>query len=323
MLLGTMPSHSHLPPEEGRSELHFHLLTETKMYPKSHNGEGELLSTPLLGVKLADDSAADLRKEQLEEYKFLREELHSVNAEVNSIFTFTLALIGLIIGAAYSTKGDALILLPVASIVSLGAYNLLHSQTDRAWRIVGYMRRVLEPNLKGIRWETRMHAWREAPKNKRLKIEKGFHDRQIQILDWINVGLFFALLLYSPAWHLLPHDKNQTEPKTFQLRGPNLQAHGPDVDWATPISVALSFIPLGIFLLSKIKQIRDDPDSNPKYPKILALFSFGAFAHRKDPKALHLKAWDAEPAHGGRGLVQHVCEVEPPKDWQLNKVDEN
>jgi hypothetical protein len=65
----------------------------------------------------------------------------------------------------------------------------------RVWLIVGYIRCALEPFLKGVRWETRLHARHDAmPGNKELQhSDRSLFNGHMFILDVINVGLFVVL----------------------------------------------------------------------------------------------------------------------------------
>jgi hypothetical protein len=240
---------------------------------------------------VGDDLNEKRIAQRLEEYKFLREELHSIGAEVHSVFNFMLALIGLIVAAAYNTKGDSLVLLPFASIISLGAYNLLRVQTIRSWRLVGYMRRELEPGLQGVRWETRLHAWREV--NGSLETRRLF-DEQFRILNWINWGLVLALFFGPWTFIVLPHDKNLTEEPPLKIQGNPILLSGQPVGASAPVSMALALLPLNA-IWSQRKHRREGLEKT------------------------HLHAWEKKYIQKGEDIAVELCKLEPPGTWSHPK----
>jgi hypothetical protein len=174
---------------------------------------GDELSQPA-DTRSAGDH--ELYQQILEEYKFLRVELEAIWGQTYSTLNFMLAAIGLMIAAAYGQYGDPLILLLMTAIVTIGGYKLIRIHTTRVWRIVGYMRLALEPQLPGIKWETRLAArhWILIE-----KIEKSFDrdifDGHILILDTVN----WALLLGIIASGLFGHSEKDLVSKLIQSFG--------------------------------------------------------------------------------------------------------
>ena len=95
------------------------------------------------GGSLQPTSATHMEKsrdrylERLEEYKFLRVELDAIWEQTYTTMNFMFVAIGVMITAAFSQYGDALILLTSASLLTIGGYKLIRIHTTRVWRIVG------------------------------------------------------------------------------------------------------------------------------------------------------------------------------------------
>lgn len=153
-------------------------------------GDGPPQPQPVVTSPSVDYEA---NQQRLEEYKFLRVELEAIWSQTYSTLNFILAVIGLIITAAYGTRGDPVVLLPMASIVTFGAYMLIRIHNMRVWRIVGYMRRALEAKLKGIRWETRLAARHAALRADKANFDCNIFDGHVLILDAVNVALLVGI----------------------------------------------------------------------------------------------------------------------------------
>jgi hypothetical protein len=131
----------------------------------------------------------------LEEYKFLRTELEAIWSQTYTTLNFMLGVVGVLAVAAYGPYGRPLILLPIASFLTYGAYRLIGIHTTRVWRIVGYMRVALEPKLEGIRWETRLAARHDVLRATKLKkLDCEIFDGHIVILNTVNVSLLVGII---------------------------------------------------------------------------------------------------------------------------------
>jgi hypothetical protein len=235
-----------------------------------------------------------LYAERLEEYKFLRVELDKIWEQTYTTMNFMFVAIGIIITAAFSQYGDALILLPCASVLTIGGYRLIRIHTTRVWRIVGYMRCALEKNLTGIRWETRLAERNkvllklsEASKNndvsKYKDLDRDIFDGHVFILDLVNVIIAASLaLILALAWinaklHL----------STSPLSNSHILEAIPSF-WRKALAVAIAMLfPLTIWARSIQKQ--------------------GIYKRGQGKETDHLKSWKAEFAPG-----KHVADAEPP-----------
>lgn len=155
-------------------------------------------STPQTSALEAASLATDPELAQrLEEYKFLRVELEAIWVQGYSTLNFMLAVVGLIVTAAYNTHGDPLVLLPMASVVTIGGYTLIRVHATRVWRIVAYMRCALEPNLKVIQWETRLTKRHDAIQKAKPPFPRNFDsnlfDVHILILNIVNMALILGI----------------------------------------------------------------------------------------------------------------------------------
>lgn len=155
-----------------------------------------LPATPSDKSPHGEDKPTQRYLERLDEYKFLRVELDKIWEQTYTTMNFMFSAIGVMIGAGLWKEGGALVLLPGASLVTLGGYRLIRIHTTRVWRIVGYMRCALEKNLEGIRWETRL-----AERNKVLgqsrdpDLDRDIFDGHVLILDLVNIVIICILLL--------------------------------------------------------------------------------------------------------------------------------
>jgi hypothetical protein len=149
-------------------------------------------SGPLKPLSSTQDNRTK-RAEILEEYKFLRVELDKIWEQTYTTMNFMFVAIGLCISAGLSQYGEPLIMLPCASVLTFGGYNLIRIHPTRVWRIVGYMRCALETNLEGIRWETRLAARNKVLESKNPDLDRDIFDGQVLILNLVN-GIILLLL---------------------------------------------------------------------------------------------------------------------------------
>ena len=140
----------------------------------------------------------------LEEYKFLRTEIEAIWSQTYTSLNFILVLVGVVVAAVFSKeidKPDRVAVLLGASVVTFGGYYIIYVHTGRIWRITTYMRRALEPRLKGIAWETRLAARHDALSRAKATnpIDRSLFDAHMFTLHVVN-GMLTLLLL----WTLLP-----------------------------------------------------------------------------------------------------------------------
>lgn len=151
------------------------------------------------------------RKEQLEEYKFLRTEIEAIWSQTYTTLNFLLAFIGLVVAAVFSkdiNAFDRVAVLLGVSIMTLAGYFIIPVHTVRVWRITTYMRHALEPRLHGIAWETRLAARDAALRKTNIKnpIDRSLFDGHRLILDMVNVMLCLLIvwvLYFKMPWCIL------------------------------------------------------------------------------------------------------------------------
>ena len=259
------------------------LRSEREALERSITGLQELLGRDSLQPTSAPhpDKSRDRYLERLEEYKFLRVELDAIWGQTYTTMNFMFVALGVMITAAFSAYGDALILLTSASLLTIGGYRLIRVHTTRVWRIVGYMRCALEKNLEGIRWETRL-----AERNKVLDssanpdLDRDIFDGHVLLLDVFNciIALVLAivgLLEFFDAHSLAEFGKS-----------PTLATIQPHWMRVFVIGVAAS-VPIGIFAWSRATQAK--------------------FKRGQKKENEHLDSWKKRNC---KGIL--VAEVEPP-----------
>ncbi len=235
-------------------------------------------SSPPSPVKLSCRSR-DEYLEMLDEYKFLRVELENIWGQTYTTMNFVFTAIGLVGGVAFSQFGDPIVLLPCASLLTLGGYKLIRINTTRVWRIVGYMRCALEKNLSGIRWETRLAERRRASKStSNPELDRDIFDGHVFILNVVNAVI--ALLMIATV--------------TISLKANDLVFGNSHVLRAIPYQCAKAILIFVAF-------------SFPASILAWSLWTQSSFKRGGTVESDHLDSWTNRNKTGDR-----VCEAEPP-----------
>lgn len=111
----------------------------------------------------------------VEEYKSLRQEIMKRQSARQVVLGFTVTGIGAVIRATLGhdlapPQGFhwyALALVSFALMIIIAALLLTIHHTQQIDVISGYIRRFIEPNVKGLRWESRWTRYRESVRSRR------------------------------------------------------------------------------------------------------------------------------------------------------------
>lgn len=111
----------------------------------------------------------------VEEYKSLRQEIMKRQSARQVVLGFTVTGVGAVIKATLGhdltpLQGFhwyALALISFALVIIIAALLLTIHHTQQIDVISGYIRKFIEPNVKGLRWESRWTRYRESVRSRR------------------------------------------------------------------------------------------------------------------------------------------------------------
>jgi hypothetical protein len=129
------------------------------------------------------------KEEQLlKEYQNLRDEIRGADSLNYQILGIVVGAVAAILTTGF-TQTDASIRLLIflcIYVVTLPGYRLLKGNRRRVWRISTYMRVFLEPELKFMRWETRLDQQRRKILD---EAERQFFSSLVGTNEWIIVSM--------------------------------------------------------------------------------------------------------------------------------------
>lgn len=146
----------------------------------------------------------------LEEYRSLREEILKRQEARNFALGLTITAIGTIIGLSLSIgkniefKELISALIIFSFVLTIAAVTFTIHQTQQIDIISTYIRMIIEPNVKGIRWETTWALLREKmiskrkKKNEKLKLRLGTSKILAVYYLFITI-ILFILVFFLPV----------------------------------------------------------------------------------------------------------------------------
>lgn len=145
------------------------------------------------------DSNNDTDRNQIEEYKELRQEIRLYLSERNSIkkfaFTLTLAVTGFIFHAKINNIENIILLLCSCLFILIIWYQE-NRRIKAVFRIGAYIRHIIEPYVDGLNYETHAISYQEET-NIRYKINKLYAclDFPFMFLVLFGLALYFFMIL--------------------------------------------------------------------------------------------------------------------------------
>ncbi len=145
-------------------------------------------------------------KQELEEYKSLREEILANDRLCLQAITIALSATGIIFGQGLANKNCWIFLIPMPILAVIYYY-----VTDKRFGtrvIASYIVAFLEPQLSGLNWETRLRRFREQCKKKGIHLIPGQNPmvNELMLFNLLIIlsGTLFGIFTKNLAFVLVP-----------------------------------------------------------------------------------------------------------------------